>query len=248
MYICMDGTGVPVVKSETVNRKGKGEDGHAKTREAKLGCVFTQRTLDEKGYPIRDEASTSYVGAIETAEVFGGRIYAEAMFRGLERAQTVCVIGDGAPWIWNITDEQFFGATQIIDLYHAREHYWNVARVMFGCEKGKISSWTDKRRKELDQGEVEQVIEAIKNLSPPIEEGEEVLKREMGYFNKNKDKMRYNEFRRQGLFVGSGVVEAGCRQVPFQGIFSDHFRSPLFFLDFLNPSDGNIVSNILVDR
>ena len=248
MYICMDGTGVPVVKSETVNRKGKGEDGHAKTREAKLGCVFTQRTLDEKGYPIRDEASTSYVGAIETAEVFGGRIYAEAMFRGLERAQTVCVIGDGAPWIWNITDEQFFGATQIIDLYHAREHYWNVARVMFGCEKAKISSWTDKRRKELDQGEVEQVIEAIKNLSPPIEEGEEVLKREMGYFNKNKDKMRYNEFRRQGLFVGSGVVEAGCRQVPFQGIFSDHFRSPLFFLDFLNPSDGNIVSNILVDR
>ena len=213
MYICMDGTGVPVVKSETVNRKGKGEDGHAKTREAKLGCVFTQSTLDEKGYPIRDEVSTSYVGAIETAGVFGGRIYAEAMFRGLERAQKVCVIGDGALWIWNIADEQYFGATQIIDLYHAREHYWNVARAIFGCEKGKISSWTDKRRKELDQGEVEQAIEAIKNLSPPTEEGEEVLKREMEYFNKNKDRMRYNEFRRQGLFVGSGVVEAGCRTV-----------------------------------
>jgi hypothetical protein len=213
MYICMDGTGVPVVKSETVNRKGKGEDGHAKTREAKLGCVFTQSTLDEKGYPIRDEASTSYVGAIETADVFGGRIYAEAMFRGLERAQKVCVIGDGAPWIWNITDEQFFGATQIIDLYHAREHYWNVARVMFGCENGEISSWTDKRRKELDQGEVEKVIEAIKGLSPSTEEKEEVFRREMGYFSKNKDRMRYNEFRRQGLFVGSGVVEAGCRTV-----------------------------------
>ena len=213
MYICMDGTGVPVVKSETVNRKGKGEDGHAKTREAKLGCVFTQSTLDEKGYPIRDEASTSYVGAIETAEVFGGRIYAEAMFRGLKRAQKVCVIGDGAPWIWNITDEQFFGATQIIDFYHAREHYWNVARAMFGCEKGKISSWTDKRRKELDQGDVEQVIEAIKHLSPSTDQGKEVLEREIGYFGKNKSRMRYNEFRRQGLFVGSGVVEAGCRTV-----------------------------------
>ena len=213
MYICMDGTGVPVVKSETVNRKGKGEDGHAKTREAKLGCVFTQSTLDEKGYPIRDEASTSYVGAIETAEVFWGRIYAEAMFRGLERAQKVCVIGDGAPWIWNITDEQFFGATQIIDFYHAREHYWNVARAMFGCEKGKISSWTDKRRKELDQGDVEQVIEAIKHLSPSTDQGKEVLEREIGYFGKNKSRMRYNEFRRQGLFVGSGVVEAGCRTV-----------------------------------
>ena len=213
MYICMDGTGVPVVKLETVNRKGKGEDGHAKTREAKLGCVFTQSTLDEKGYPIRDEASTSYVGAIETAEAFGGRIYAEAMFRGLERAQKVCVIGDGAPWIWNIADEQFYGAIQIIDLYHAREHYWNVARATFGCDKGKISLWTDKRRKELNQGNVEKVIVATKNISPSTEEEKEALEREIGYFEKNKHRMRYNDFRKQGLFVGSGVVEAGCRTV-----------------------------------
>jgi len=211
MYICIDGTGVPVVKTETVNRKGKGEDGNAKTREAKLGCVFTQNSLDKNGYPIRDEVSTSYVGAIETAEMFGDRIYAEAMFRGLERVQRLCLIGDGAPWIWNIGDEQFYGAIQIIDLYHAREHYWNVARVMFGSEKGEIGAWTDKRRKELDQGKVEQVIEAIKDLSPSTEQGKEVLEREIGYFEKNRDRMRYNEFRRQGLFVGSGVVEAGCR-------------------------------------
>ena len=213
MYICMDGTGVPVVKTEVVNRQGKGEDGHAKSREAKLGCVFTQSTFDEKGYPVRDEASTSYVGAIETAEAFGSRIYAEAIFRGLDRAQKVCVIGDGAPWIWNIADEQFYGAIQIIDLYHAREHYWNVARETFGCDKEKIISWTDKRRKELNQGKVEQVIEAIEHLWSSTEQGKEVLEREMGYFEKNKNRMRYNEFRRQGLFVGSGVVEAGCRTV-----------------------------------
>ena len=128
MYICIDGTGVPVVKEETVNRKGKGEGCHAKTREAKLGCVFTQTTVDEKGHPAIDEASTSYVGAIETAGVFGNRIYAEAVYRGLERAQKVCVIEDGALCIWNIADEQFYGAIQIIDLYHAREHY-----VLFAC-------------------------------------------------------------------------------------------------------------------
>jgi len=213
MYICMDGTGVPVVKLETMNRKGKSEDGHAKTREAKLGCVFTQTSLDKKGYPIRDEASTSYVGAIETAEAFGGRIYAEAMCRGLQRAQKVCVIGDGAPWIWNIADEQFYEAIQIIDLYHAREHYWNVARSTFGGDRVKISSWTDKRRKELNQGNVEKVIASIKHLSPCTEEEKESLEREIGYFEKNKHRMRYNDFRKQGLFVGSGVVEAGCRTV-----------------------------------
>ena len=145
--------------------------------------------------------------------MFGDRIYAEAMFRGLERVERLCLIGDGAPWIWNIADEQFYGAIQIIDLYHAREHYWNVAKLMFGCDKGKISVWTDERRKELDQGEVEKVIEAIKHLSPSTEQSKEILEREIGYFENNKDRMRYNEFRRQGLFVGSGVVEAGCRTV-----------------------------------
>lgn len=93
MYICMDGTGVPVVRAETMNRKGKGEEGRAKTREVKLGCVFTQTTVDEKGYPRRDEDSTSYVGAIETTEAFGSRIYAEAVVRGLERAQKVSIMG-----------------------------------------------------------------------------------------------------------------------------------------------------------
>lgn len=65
MYVCMDGTGVPMVKSETEGRAGKGEDGQAKTREAKLGCVFTQTTVDKDGRPIRDEDSTSYIGATQ---------------------------------------------------------------------------------------------------------------------------------------------------------------------------------------
>ncbi len=96
LYICMDGTGVPVVKSETEGRQGKGEDGQAKTREVKLGCVFTQTAVDEEGYPIRDENSTSYTGAIETAEGFAHRIYAEAIRRGLQRAEKACVIAIGS--------------------------------------------------------------------------------------------------------------------------------------------------------
>jgi hypothetical protein len=213
MYICMDGTGVPVTKTETMDRKGKGEEGEAKTREAKLGCVFTQTTVDEKGHPVRDEGSTSYAGAIETAEVFGSRIYAEAVRRGLEKAQKVCVIADGSPWIWNIAEEHFYGATQIIDLYHAREHYWNVARIVFGSDQAALDAWTEERRKELDRGEVEAVIEAIQHLSPRKKEQKEISEKEISYFEKNKDRMRYDDFRRQGLFVGSGVVEAGCRTV-----------------------------------
>ncbi len=213
MYICMDGTGVPVVKRETVGRKGKGEDGQSKTREVKLGCVFTQTGVDRDGYPVRDEGSTSYVGAIEPAEVFGRRIYAEAMRRGLGSAGEVCVVGDGAAWIWNLADEQFYGATQIIDLYHAREHYWNVARTCFGQDKEKLRQWTEARKQELDEGRPEDVIAAIIHCSSLSGSDPALCEKEAGYFERNKERMRYADFRLRGLFVGSGVLEAGCRTV-----------------------------------
>jgi hypothetical protein len=213
MYVCMDGTGVPVVKQETAGRQGKGEDGQAKTREVKLGCVFTQAGVDLNGCPVRDEDTTSYTGAIETADVFGQRIYQEAMRRGMHWAKEICVLGDGAIWIWNIADEQFYGAIQIVDLFHAREHYWNVAKACFGQNKDKLFQWTEERRKELDDGRPEEVIDAINCCSSLPGYDKVIAEREIGYFEKNKERMRYADFRKRGLFVGSGVLEAGCRTV-----------------------------------
>lgn len=213
MYVCIDGTGVPVVKKETAGRQGKGEDGQAKTREVKMGCIFTQTGVDQKGRPVRDEGTTSYTGAIESAEVFGQRIYQEALRRGMRRAKEVCVLGDGAIWIWNIADEQFYGAIQIVDLFHAREHYWNVGKAFFGQNKDKLHLWTEERRRELDDGRVEDVINAIKECSSPPGCDKSIYEREIGYFEKNKERVRYAHFRKRGLFVGSGVLEAGCRTV-----------------------------------
>src|SRR6202011_1252352 len=121
LYVQMDGTGVPVVKKETLGRQGKTEGQPAHTREAKLGCVFAQTNWDEKGFALRDPDSTTYTGAIETAEEFGKRIYREALNRGWSRAKKKVVIGDGAEWIWNLVAEHFPGAIQIVDLYHARQ-------------------------------------------------------------------------------------------------------------------------------
>jgi len=211
MYISMDGTGVPVVKSETAGRHGK-EGGQAKTREAKLGCVFTQTGQDKEGRPLRDEHSTSYIGAIETAKEFAKRLYAEAKRRGVDNAREVCVIGDGALWIWNIADEQFHGACQIVDLYHAREHYWTIARACFK-NKEEQHQWAEERRNELNDGHVEDVIKAIGSLKSHPGYDKELCEREIGYFEKNKERMRYANFKKHGLFIGSGVMEAGCRTV-----------------------------------
>ena len=115
MYVLMDGVQVPVVRKETVGRTGRTEGQPARTRECKLGCVFTQTIVDKDGWPIRDPDSTTYTGAIETAEEFGFRLYTEAWRRGWEWANVKIVIADGAIWIWNLADLHFPGAIQIVD-------------------------------------------------------------------------------------------------------------------------------------
>ncbi len=211
LYVAIDGSGVPVVARETEGRQGKDPAGKAKTREAKLGCVFTQTTVDEEGYAVRDEESTTYVGAIEEAEFFGRRIYAEAVRRGLLRARRVIVLGDGAKWIWGIVEEHFLGALEIVDLYHAREHLEKSARLLYGAKGAACQAWISARRNELDEGKVEAIIAAMNRRRVRDSEAQEELEKERGYFRGNAERMRYAKFRSQGLFVGSGVVEAGCK-------------------------------------
>lgn len=153
LYVAVDGTGVPMVPRETQRRAGKDESGLAKTREGTLGCVFTQTALDEDGYPVRDPGSTTYVGAIEAAQQFGERIFTEAIRRGLRQAVMHIVLGDGAPWIWNIAAEHFPGAIEIADLYHAREHLQDLAKILYSPLQAK--PWADQRIEQLDAGDIE---------------------------------------------------------------------------------------------
>lgn len=213
MYIAMDGTGVPVLPSETVGRKGKSETGDAKTREARLGCVFTQTRIDDSGEPVRDEDSTTYDGAIESAEEFGPRIYAEAVRRGVREAKEVVVLGDGAPWIWTIADLHFYGATQILDLYHALDHVTVIAKSVYGVMDKKAKKWLNGRSEQVKRGDIKALLRSLKRLRPEGEEAKRVLSREIDYFHRNRERMRYAEFRNRGLFIGSGVVEAGCKTV-----------------------------------
>jgi Uncharacterised protein family (UPF0236) len=214
LYVQMDGTGVPVVRKETVGRPGKTEGQPAHTREAKLGCVFTQTGWDKKGYPIRDPDSTTYTGAIETAEAFGKRLYLEAGKRGWSRAQKKVVMGDGAEWIWNLADEHFPGAIQIVDLYHARQHLWEVARRLYPHDEGKQKAWMKVYQKRLlDKGKIERLVAVLRSIESDNPEVVEKIRTEADYFERNAERMRYPQFRRQHLFVGSGVIEAGCKTV-----------------------------------
>jgi hypothetical protein len=208
-YISFDGTGVPVRKSELVGRKGKQADGSARTREVKLGCVFTQVGLDKEGRPQRDPDSTTYVGAIESSTLFGWRMYAEALRRGLEQAQTVIVLTDGQRYNRTITQTHFPGAVHIVDLFHAYEHLTLIAQILWGPQAQSPKAWRDL----LEAGDIKGLVsKAGKNL-PSSLKAKKSLGKELAYFENNSSCMCYADYRGRHFFVGSGVVEAGCRTV-----------------------------------
>ena len=211
-YIEMDGTGIPVTATAAAGREGK-DGAAARTREVKLGCVFTQTELDAEGRPVRDRSSTTYTGAIEDAEAFGQRIYDEAWRRGLHRAERVVVLGDGAAWIWNLSHIYFPKAIEIVDIYHAREHLWELGRQLFPQDRQQRRRWVRRRKKQLDEGRIEHLVRFLRSLRPETPALVERLRTEAAYFEGHAERMRYAEFRRQDLFIGSGVIEAGCRSV-----------------------------------
>jgi hypothetical protein len=213
LYLEMDGTGVPVVRKETVGRHGRTEGQPAHTREVKLGCVFTQTRWDDEGYPIRDPNSTTYVAAIENAENFGKRLYVEGWNRGWSRAQKKVVLGDGAEWIWNLADQHFPGAIQIVDIFHARQHLWELARRLHPNDEAIQKRWMLVHQDLLDQGKMKKLIVALRSIRTENSELADELRTEADYFHRNALRMRYPKFRRQHLFIGSGVIEAGCKTV-----------------------------------
>lgn len=212
LYIAVDGTGVPMVAAETEGRPGKGPDGRARTREVKLACLFTQTTLDDDGRPVRDPGSSSYLATFAPAARFAQLTDAEARRRGSEHVRQLVVLGDGAVWIWNIADELFPAATQIVDLYHAREHVHDLAALAARLLRGHHQDWLTGRLAELDAGNIPALLAAGHDLKFTGSLARE-RDRQLGYFEVNAHRMHYARFRDLDMFVGSGAVEAGCKSV-----------------------------------
>lgn len=214
MYVEVDGTGVPMVAAELAGRPGKQADGSAKSREVKLGAIFTQAHTDEQGLPERDHASTTYVGSFETAVDFGGRVRREAQRRGVGRAAQVVVIGDGAAWIWELARVNFPQAICILDLYHALERLHALGNGLYG----PATPWAQRVQhlwtEQLKHDQIGAVIAAARrrlaDLGPPPDD---TLEKQIAFFEHHQDKMRYQTYRNQGLCYGSGVIEAGCKSV-----------------------------------
>jgi len=152
----MDGTGIPLRAEELEGRTGKQPDGSAKTGEVKLCTIWSAEALDEEGTPIRDAGSVTYSAALESAVTldtaatrspFAQRVWRESTRRRFCQAPRTVVLGDGALWIWNIADDQFPEATQIVDRYHAKQHLSDVGKALYGPTTPRASQWAERRSK-----------------------------------------------------------------------------------------------------
>jgi len=216
LYLGMDGTGIPLRAEELVGRTGKQPDGSAKTGEVKLCTIWSAESLDEQGTPIRDEGSITYSAALESAcaldtaaarSPFAQRVWREAARRRFCQASRTVVLGDGALWIWNIADDQFSEATQIVDRYHAKEYLSDLGKALYGPTAPRAAQWAERRKEELDTGKFPALLNAIRRQVPRSD----LARRCLHYFQTNRERMRYPEFHAQGLCTSSGVVEAGCK-------------------------------------
>lgn len=209
-YVSVDGTGVPMVAEELEDRVGKGPDGKAKTREVKLAALFTQTTVDEENQPVRDPNSTTYLGSFVSSDEFGGLVRQAAMERGIAQASQVIFMGDGAAWVWEIARTCFPQAEQILDYYHASEHVTNLAKAVYS-DAGTAQNWALRWKSLLYDSQLDSLLEDLRQIPGFLPS--ETAQKEVDYLERNRTRMDYRRYRAQGWFIGSGVVEAGCKRV-----------------------------------
>ena len=209
-YVSVDGTGVPMVAEELEGRVGKGPDGKAKTREVKLAALFTQTTVNEENQPVRDPHSTTYLGSFVSSDEFGPLVRQASLERGMARAGQVIFVGDGAAWVWEIARTCFPQAEQILDYYHASEHVTNLAKAVFS-DAGAAQNWALRWKSLLYDSELDSLREDLRQIPESL--ASEAAQKELDYLERNRTRMDYRRYRAQGWFIGSGVVEAGCKRV-----------------------------------
>ena len=151
-----------------------------------------------------------YFADIAPAERFGSLLWATGVRRQANLARELIIIGDGAEWIWNLADEHFPDAVQILDWFHATEHLMPVAKEVFAAEDEQ-TRWTNRMRELMWQGKTDRLIDECSSLASQFNSQE--ARRAANYYATHCPRMRYAYFRSQGYQIGSGTIESAAKQI-----------------------------------
>jgi hypothetical protein len=210
---CMEagGSGVAVAASETEGRQGKDGDGQAGTREVKLARLFTVSRLDDDGRPVMDPGSSTCVAAFGGKDALARLVQAGYLRHRGEHVRQVVAFGGGAAWIWAMAGDLYRQATHITDICHAREHLNGLAARLAFITPGP-AQWLEDRNTGLGAGDIQAIIGAARACPLDCIKASD-LERKLGYFRSNAHRMRCADFRKPGVFTGSGAIEGGIKSV-----------------------------------
>jgi len=206
LYIGIDGAHVPMY------------DGSY--HEAKCGIVYQTVEKGDKS----QISNAKYTATLQRTEAFGDQVYALAFDQGVENADELACLGDGATWIWNSFSHHYPDAVQILDYYHATEHLDDVAKAWYGEDSDRAKCWLEARELDLLSDCVEDVIRSIWSWHPTDDKAKDIRRVELGYFEKNKDRMLYATFKANGYHIGSGLVESACKMIVTQRLKQSGMR------------------------
>lgn len=157
-----------------------------------------------------------FVATREGIAALREQLHAEARRRGLGQAAGALVIADGAVWIWRLADDRFPAARQRLDFYHAAQHLAAVGRTLWGEDQVKLKAWLKPLVRQLKNESAQKVIRQPEDLLATLPAGatRTTTQTEVNYFHEHQARMDYRTGRRRGEPLGSGAVEATCRQCP----------------------------------
>jgi hypothetical protein len=189
-------------------KKKKTKKKRVEWHEVKVGVFYLQEqagcTQGDRGV-LTEKVVVCWQG--EGTEL-GKRLHWEALRRGLGRAQWILVVGDGAPWIWNVAADRWANAVEVLDFYHASEHVWELGRALFGENQAK--EWVEERLHELRHGKAEKFLAQLAQLKVPRGQPGKTVREQKNYFAKHAQRMTYQAIAQRGWPIGSGAVESAC--------------------------------------
>jgi len=190
---------------------------HEGWKEVKIGTVFEAHPDPSPESNLVQESvrasSQSYVMHLGSPEGFGFKLAVEAQSRQWSQAAQSAVLGDGAAWIWNLAANDYASAAHIVDWYHAKQHLWAVAELLYPNQPEQAAAWVKKHATLLYDGHADQLaqlVTAYATAAPPDRQA--ALATEAGYFASNHERMQYRDFRSAHLPIGSGTVESAAKQ------------------------------------
>jgi hypothetical protein len=141
----------------------------------------------------------------------GARLHYEALRRGLGCARHVLGVADGAPWIWNLVEDRWAAAEQVLDFYHASQHLWELGRALHPSPESQTRDWVESRLHQLRHGREPAVLKEIAGLKAPRGPRGQIVRREQNYFASQAGRMNYQQIADRDWPIGSGPVESACR-------------------------------------